>query len=100
MKWDVSRIEAWCIVFMLRYFYWAINPMFKHIIITDHAALKWMDSMIKHHSPSNRQLVRFSLEITQSGPHLVQHRPGIKNGGPDAISRLVATDISIDGRRD
>ncbi len=33
MKWDVSRIEAWCIVFMLRYFYWAINPRFKHIII-------------------------------------------------------------------
>ncbi len=45
----------------LRYLYWAIHPRFKHIIITDHAALKWMDSMIKHHSPSNRQLVRFSL---------------------------------------
>ncbi len=59
-----------------------------------------MDSMIKHHSPSNRQLVRFSVEITHSGPHLVQHRTGIKNGGPDATSRLVATDISIDGGRD
>jgi hypothetical protein len=57
LKWDASRIEAWCIVFMLRYFYWAINPRFKHIIITDHAGLKWMDSMIKHHLPSNRQLV-------------------------------------------
>jgi hypothetical protein len=100
MKWNVSRIEAWCIVFMLRYFYWAINPRFKHIIITDRAALKWMDSMIKHHSPSNPQLVRFSLEINQSGPHLLQHRAGTANGGPDAMSRLVATDISIDGRRD
>ncbi len=29
LKWDVSQIEAWCIVFMLRYFYWAINPKFK-----------------------------------------------------------------------
>ena len=61
LKWDVSRIEAWCIVFMLRFFYWAINPKFKHIIVTDHAALRWMDNMVKHHSPSHRQLVRFSL---------------------------------------
>jgi hypothetical protein len=85
---------------MVRYFYWAINPKFKHIIITDHAALKWMDSMIKHHSPSNRQIVRFSLAMNQSGLHLLQHRAGICNGGPDAMSRLVARDISIDGRRD
>jgi hypothetical protein len=46
LKWDVSRIEAWCIVFLLRYFYWASNPKFKHIIITDHVALKWMDTML------------------------------------------------------
>ena len=85
---------------MLRYFYWAINPKFKHVIVTDHAALQWMDNMVKHHSPSNRQLVRFSLEINQSGPHLVEHRAGVIHGGPDALSRLVATDISIDGRRD
>ncbi len=30
LKWDVSRIEAWCIVFMLRYFYWAMNPKLEH----------------------------------------------------------------------
>jgi hypothetical protein len=46
-------IEAWCIVFMLRY-----------IFIADHAAWRWTDKTVKHHSPSNRQLVRFSLEFT------------------------------------
>ncbi len=100
LKWDVSRIKAWCIVFMLRYFYWAINPKFKHIITTDHAALRWMDSMVKHQSSSRRQLVRFSLEINKSGPHVLKHRPGLLHSGPDAISRLVVTDTSIDGRRD
>ena len=100
LKWDVSRIEAWCIVFMLRHFFWAISPQFKHVIVTDHAALRWMDSMIKHNSPSNRQLVRFSLEIHQTGPHIFQHRPGLVNGGPDGLSRLTGADISIDGRRD
>jgi hypothetical protein len=85
---------------MLCYFCWAINPKCKHVIVTDQAALQWMDNMVKHYSPSNRQLVRFSLEIHQSGPHLVEHRAGVIHGGPDVISRLVATDISIDGRRD
>jgi hypothetical protein len=79
----MSRIEAWCIVFMLRYFYWAINPKFKHIIITDQAALRWLDNMVKYHSPSNRQLVRFSLEINPSGPHVLKYRQGLLNGGPD-----------------
>ncbi len=51
-------------------------------------------------SPSNRQLVRFSLEIHQTGPHLFEHRPGITNGGPDGLSRLTGTDVSIDSRRD
>ena len=53
------------------------------------------------------------MEIHQTDPHFFEHRPGITDGGPDglsrltgtyisidAISRLVATDISIDGRRD
>ena len=100
LKWDVSRIEAWCVVFMLRHFFWAISPQFKHIIVTDHAALKWMDNMCLHNSPSHRQLVRFSLEIHQTGPHLFEHRPGITNGGPDGLSRLTGTDVSIDGYRD
>jgi hypothetical protein len=56
--------------------------------------------MVTHQSTSHRQLVRFSLEINQSGPHLLKHRPGVLNGGPDSLSRLVATDISIDGLRD
>jgi hypothetical protein len=57
MQWDVSRIEAWCVVFMLRHFYWEINPRFKHVIVTDHAALRWMSSMCQHNTPANRQLV-------------------------------------------
>ncbi len=48
----------------------------------------------------HRQLVYFSLEINQSGPHLLEHRPGVMHGGPDGLSRLVATDISIYGLRD
>ncbi len=53
------------------------------------------------------------MEIHQTDPHFFEHLPGITDGGPDglswltgtyisidAISRLVATDISIDGRRD
>jgi hypothetical protein len=87
LKWDVSGVEAWFIVLMLRYFYWAINP--KHIITTDHTALRWMDNMVKHNSPSHRQLVRFSLEINQSGSQVVKHRAGVLRGGPNALSRLV-----------
>jgi hypothetical protein len=97
---NMACIEAWCIVFMLRYFFWAINTKFKNIIITDHAALPWMDNMVKHHSLSHRQLVRFSLEINQSGPHILKHLAGAIHVVPDAISRLVATDTSIDRRRD
>ena len=56
--------------------------------------------MCLHNSTSQRQLVRFSLEIHQTGPHLFEHRPGITNGGPDGLSRLTGTDVSIDGYRD
>jgi hypothetical protein len=82
-----------------RHFYWAIHTRFKHVIVTDHATLKWMSSMCQHNTPANRRIVRFSLEIHQTGPHLFEHRPGITNGGPDGLSRLTGTDISIDGRR-
>ncbi len=57
LKWDVSRTEAWCVVFMLRHFFCAISPQLKHVIVTNHAALKWMENMCLHNSPSYRQLV-------------------------------------------
>ncbi len=91
---------VWCVVFMLRHFFWAIPPQCKHVIVTDHVALRWMSNMCLHNSPSNRQLVRFSWEIHQTGPHIFGHWPGVTNGGPDGLSRLTGTDISIDGYRD
>ena len=41
---------------------------------------------------------RFALEIESYGPYKIEHRPGVSNGAPDGLSRLVATDISVDGR--
>ncbi len=45
LKWDVFRIEAWCVVFMLRHLLWAVSPQPKHVIVMDHTALKLMDNM-------------------------------------------------------
>ena len=99
MKWDVSRIEAWALIFGLRTFRWALNPNVPHVLVTDHWALKYLRDCKKDETPSHRQLVRFALEIESYGPYTIEHRPGVRNGAPDGLSRLVATDISVDGRR-
>jgi hypothetical protein len=41
MKWDVSRIEGWALIFGMRTFRWALNPNVPHVLVTDH----WLSSI-------------------------------------------------------
>ena len=68
-NWDASRLEAYALVFGLRTFRWALSPAFTHVFVTDHHALRWLRDCVKEETAGHRQLMRFALEIEQSGPY-------------------------------
>ncbi len=100
MRWATSQIEAYAIVFGLRTFRWAFNPAFPRTIVSDPRALKWLKDVSKEETAWNRQLKRFACEVENYGPYLLEFRAGALNGAPDGLSPVLATDRTIDGRRD
>lgn len=57
----------------------------KFKIITDHAALKWLLGL---KDPSSR-LTRWSIKLSEFDYEII-HKPGVKHGNADALSRIVA----------
>ena len=52
-------------------------------IQTDHRSLEWLDRM----KENNARLTRWSL-LLQPYQYTVEHKPGVKNGNADTLSRL------------
>ena len=75
----------------MRTFKWALIPTIPFTLVIDHKTLLWLQTMNDTATPSNRQLMRWALEMQMYGPHFLLYRPGVDNGGADALSRLTAT---------
>ena len=60
-------------------------------IQTDHRALKWLDCL----KNTNARLTRWSLTLQQYRNKVI-HRPGLKNGNADALSRYLDQETPIE----
>lgn len=87
-NYSATEREALSVVFAIKR-----NHPYLHnkrfLVITDHAALAWL---MKLKDPTGR-LARWSL-LLQMYDFEIRHRPGIKNGNADALSRRPYTQIN------
>ena len=64
----------------------AFQRLLEFVIVTDHQALQYLDSMRN----SNPRLMRWALAL-QPFMFTVKHRPGVQNGNADGLSRQAWT---------
>lgn len=80
-NYNTTEKEAYAIVFGVRHFrVYLLGKKFR--IVTDHRALKWLNSM----EPKGR-IARWIMDL-QEFQFEVEHRPGTQNTNADALSRL------------
>ncbi|MES9884237.1 MAG: RNase H-like domain-containing protein, partial [Sedimenticola sp.] len=80
-KFSISERECLALVEGVRHYRHFLEHQ-KFVIITDHAALKWLQDL-KH---SSGRLSRWSM-LLQGFQYDVQYKPGIKHQNADALSR-------------
>jgi hypothetical protein len=75
--------ELLAVVFGIKYFHVHLYGQENFEVVTDHAALKWL-----HSTQTDNQRVNRWKVFLQAYNLQIRHRPGLKNGNADALSRL------------
>jgi len=86
LRWCTTRRELWAMVHM-------VTDVFKHYLErrfftlrTDHSSLRWLKSFTNN---ANEALCRWLFYLEPFRPWMkVVHRPGVKHGNADGLSRI------------
>lgn len=89
-NYSVTELECYAAVLSVKKFRAYVEGMpFK--VVTDHASLKWLMSQ----KDLSGRLARWSLKL-QAFDFEIEHRKGVANVVPDALSRMFAEEIVVD----
>ena len=88
-KYSATERECLAILYGCTYFRPYLEGV-RFIAVTDHKALKWLHSA----KDLNTRLARWAMQLATYDID-IQHRPGVENGPPDALSRY-PVDASTD----